>query len=245
MSTLLVNPDARVSFVTIDENHRCAIVDDFLVEPGPVRDFAMRIRDQFLLPERSYPGLTVDVGAASMGDVYRFLRRRMSREFGFLRGDIEFSSMLAITSLQPDELSNLQRICHTDPRREAGRVNYASVLYLFDDEDLGGTAFYRWRNRSLIENATKLDLDDPREALSYLQEHSAYFREPPSYMAGSNDIAEQLATIPAKFNRLLFYSGDVPHSADIENPLLLSDDPGTGRLTLNSFASALPATNNL
>ena len=240
MSTLLVNPDAQVSFASIDENHRCAIVDNFLVEPGPVRDFALQIRNQFLMPERSYPGLTVDVSAASMGDIYRFLRRRMSREFGFLRGDIEFSSMLAITSLQPQELSNLQRICHTDPRREAGRVNYASVLYLFDDDDLGGTAFYRWKDRSLIEEATRLDLDDPAKALGYLQEHSAYFRERPCYMSGSNDIAERLTTIPAKFNRLLFYSGDVPHSADIENPGLLSDDPGTGRLTLNSFASALP-----
>ena len=241
MSTLLVNPDAQVSFVSIDESHQCAIVDDFLVEPGPVRDFAMQIRDQFVMPERSYPGLTVDVSAASMGDIYRFLRRRMSREFSFLRGDIEFSSMLAITSLQPQELSNLQRICHTDPRREADRVNYASVLYLFDSGDLGGTAFYRWRDRSLIEEATRLDLDDPVKALGYLQEHSAYFREPPCYMTGSNDIAERLTTIPAKFNRLLFYSGDVPHSACIENPGLLSDDPGTGRLTLNSFASALPA----
>ncbi len=241
MSTLLVNPDAQVSFVSIDESHQCAIVDDFLVEPGPVRDFAMQIRDQFVMPERSYPGLTVDVSAASMGDIYRFLRRRMSREFSFLRGDIDFSSMLAITSLQPQELSNHQRICHTDPRREAGRVNYASVLYLFDSGDLGGTAFYRWRDRSLIEEATRLDLDDPVKALGYLQEHSAYFREPPCYMTGSNDIAERLTTIPAKFNRLLFYSGDVPHSACIENPGLLSDDPGTGRLTLNSFASALPA----
>jgi hypothetical protein len=46
--------------------------------------------------------------------------------------------------------------------------------------------------------------------------------------------------VPAKFNRLLVYNGDMPHSAYIENSKLLTGEVATGRLTLNCFASVLP-----
>jgi hypothetical protein len=39
---------------------------------------------------------------------------------------------------------------------------------------------------------------------------------------------------------MIFYSGDIPHSAYIEEPELLSDDVDVGRLTLNLFASVVP-----
>jgi hypothetical protein len=56
----------------------------------------------------------------------------------------------------------------------------------------------------------------------------------------SCEVAELLTIIPAQFNRLIFYSGDIPHSAYIEEPELLSDDVDVGRLTLNLFASVVP-----
>ena len=42
-------------------------------------------------------------------------------------------------------------------------------------------------------------------------------------------------TIEPKWNRLIFYDGDVFHSGDIRAPERLSDDPAVGRLTLNGF----------
>lgn len=238
---LAINPAARVSVSDIAEKCRVAIVDDFLAEPEYVREFAAQQRAAFAVPQRGYPGLTLDVSSNSMTEVYRFLRSRLSRELNFLRGDIEFSTMLSITSLAPEKLSNLQRICHVDPRQHLDRANFASVLYLFHNTDFGGTAFYRWRNKGLVEKATALDLEDPDKALQFLQEQFEYFRKAPGYMTDSNDVAEMLAMVPAKFNRLIFYSGDSPHSAYIENSDLLTDDPSAGRLTLNSFASVHPA----
>jgi len=240
VSPLAINPAAIVTISEFADGVRCAVVDDFLADPEYVREFALQSRRMFELPERGYPGLTLDVSGESMRDIYRFLRKRMSHKFGFLRGDVQFSSMLAITSLHPAELSNLQRVCHTDPNRQPDRGNFASVLYLFENTDLGGTGFYRWNNRPALEQATALDLQDPRKALGFLQERFAYFRETPRYMTGSNDVADCLGTIPAKFNRLIFYSGDLPHSAYVENPDLLSDDPLQARLTLNCFASVRP-----
>lgn len=61
-------------------------------------------------------------------------------------------------------------------------------------------------------------------------------------MTESNEIAELLYTVAPRFNRFVFYSGDIPHTGAITAPELLSDDPRTGRLTLNLFFSVLPIT---
>lgn len=175
-----------------------------------------------------------------MSDIVRFIRTAMSREFSFLKGGVTTSTFLSMATLQPDQLSNLQRLCHTDPRQRMDRRNFAGLVYLFEDERLGGTGFYRWKERAQIEEATALDLENPRKALAYLQERFSIYNEPPRYMTKSNEIAELLQDIPARFNRFIFYSGDLPHSASISMPELLSEDFRAGRLTLNCFASVVP-----
>jgi hypothetical protein len=76
--------------------------------------------------------------------------------------------------------------------------------------------------------------------LNFLQEHFPTYQQPATYMHGSNEIAEQLYEVPARFNRFVFYSGDVPHNASISSPELLTEDCRAGRLTLNCFASVRP-----
>ncbi len=66
------------------------------------------------------------------------------------------------------------------------------------------------------------------------------FREPARYITDSNEIAELLHAIPARFNRLIVYPGDIPHSAYIEKPELLTSEISEGRLTLNCVANVLP-----
>jgi hypothetical protein len=82
--------------------------------------------------------------------------------------------------------------------------------------------------------------NDVGKGEEFLKRHFKTFREPPRYMTESNEIAELLCTIPPRFNRFVFYSGDVPHSGAITAPQLLSNDPRKGRLTLNLFFSVLP-----
>ncbi len=74
----------------------------------------------------------------------------------------------------------------------------------------------------------------------YLLDNFATFRKPARYMTESNEIAKLVRTIPPRFNRLIFYSGRIPHNAAISAPDLLSNDARTGRLTLNIFADVLP-----
>lgn len=238
---LTLNPQATIEVRQIDADNICVIVDDFLVNPESVAEYAALYSDRFEIPPRSYPGMVAEVRANFTGDIQRFVRSSMSKHFGYLRGGIDAYSLLSMTTLKPDELSNLQRLCHSDPRTRPGRANYAGLLYLFRDESLGGTGFYRWKDRPTMEKATALELQDPKAALAFLQEHYPSFREPPCYITESNEIAELIDVVAAKFNRWIFYSGDLPHSAYITAPDKLSDDFRVGRLTLNCFASVVPA----
>ena len=107
---------------------------------------------------------------------------------------------------------------------------------------MGGTGFFRWKDPQFWQEMTAMQRDDPGAGLDILQEKFKMFRDPPCYMTGSNEAAELLDQVPARFNRMVFYSGDLPHNACIGNPDLLSSNPAAGRLTLNCFVSALPKT---
>lgn len=235
-----INSNAEIRREAISEDLHCVIVDDFLVDPHEIVEFAVRHADEFSIPENGYPGLLYDLDEDSIRNIRHFLRSKMTQHFPILKGGMRLLPYLSMATLQPDKLSSLQRVCHTDPQSPPNRVNYAALVYLFENEALGGTGFYRWRDRELMEKATAIEQKDPVKGLDFLQENFPTFREPAHYMTGSNEIAERLCTIPAKFNRLIFYSGDVPHSPDIRAPELLSTDFRTGRLTLNSFASVVP-----
>lgn len=235
-----INTDPTIVIERITATDYCVIVDDFLQDPHSIVEFAIKNASAFSIPADSYPGLLFDVNDDAMANVYRFIRSAMSKTFGFFKGDFRTSTYLSMATMQPDELSNLQRLCHSDPRERPDRRNYAGLVYLFEDEALGGTGFFRWKEQKLVEEATALELQDPERALRFLQDHFPTYSEPASYMAESNEIAELLTTVPAMFNRFIFYSGDVPHGAMIKSPELLSKDFAKGRLTLNCFASVKP-----
>jgi len=224
----------------MDGGELCVIVDDFLNNPDEIVEYAKTRADQFSMPDNSYPGLNMRLPEAFNAILASYVKRRMARHLAFLRDRLQLVSMLSMTTLKANELSNLQRLCHSDPLAGPGRATYAGILYLFADETLGGTGFYRWKDRPLIVKATALELQDPAEALALLQRHFPTYRQPPCYITKSNEIAERIAIVPARFNRWIFYSGDVPHSAQIEYPEKLSTDFSTGRLTLNCFVTAAP-----
>jgi hypothetical protein len=129
------------------------------------------------------------------------------------------------------QLQPWQWFCHTD-RLEfgPGQCLAASVLYLFKDEALGGTAFYR-PLRPARETAALVQASGKLPAAEFSQRSGIA----PGYMAGSNDWFERIGAAPAKFNRLILYSGNVFHTGDITAPYRLSADPRAGRLTLNGF----------
>jgi hypothetical protein len=237
---LKLNPNLEIQASQITDQQTCVVIDDFLLNPQEVVAFACEHAGDFITLERSYPGIVLPVDNLLLGDINRFIQTEMSRLFPFCRGGINFHTQFSLATLQPEDFTWIQRLCHSDPRLEPGRVNFAALLYLFDRLEMGGTAFYRWKDPEFWQEMTVQQRDDPDAGLELLKEKFKMFRDPPCYMTESNEAAELLDRVPAKFNRLVFYSGDLPHNAYIEKPDLLSPEPAEGRLTLNCFVSALP-----
>lgn len=237
---LEINPNLEIQATRITRDHICVVIDDFLLNPQEAIGYAASHAAEFVMLERAYPGLVLPMESRLISEMNHFIQREMSRMFPFCRGGIDFHSQFSLTTLQPEEFTWVQRLCHSDPRLEPGRVNFAALLYLFDNPDMGGTSFYRWKNPEFWQEMTKLQREDPDAGLDKLKEMFQMFRDPPGYMTESNEVADLLDKVPARFNRFVFYSGDIPHSAYITDPDLLSSDPAQGRLTLNCFVSALP-----
>ena len=237
---LKVNAELRLRREPISANTFCVVVDDFLKDPKALVEYAAEHPAEFGHPNIGYPGLQIRVNDDAMADIFRFVRAQMSKQFGFLRGRIGIRSLLSIVTLQPEDLSLAQRICHIDPNSDPGRAKYAALLYLFDDERLGGTSFYRWKNEELVWKGVSALRKDASDGEKLLKRSFETFQGRPSYMTASNDVADLLYTVQPRFNRFVFYSGDIPHTGAIMAPELLSADPRKGRLTLNLFFSVLP-----
>ena len=239
---LAINPALVIQRQAIAPGHDCLVIDDFLCDPDAAVEWAEQHAADFVMPERSYPGLLLPIDEAAAQPLHAFVRSRLSREFGFLRGDLELYTQYSIATLQPDEFSWIQALPHSDPQLAPGRANYAGLLYLFHDAALGGTGFYRWRDPDYWGRMTERQRDDPEAGLDELRARFELFRGPLAYPGDSNEVVERLALVPARWNRLICYSGDLPHSACIPEPALLSPEPRRGRLTLNCFASVWPKT---
>ena len=239
--SIRINTGARIRREVISEDHYCVIVDDFLQNPNELVEFAAHYAGEFSKAKSYYPGVFMDVNDDAMTDIYRFIRFEMTKGFPFLRGNMKLSTFLSMVTFRPDELSAVQRMCHTDPAPDPGRKPYAALVYLFENEEFGGTSFFDYRKKhELLKEVEAIGDEEPDKALEFLLENFPTFRKPASYMTESNEIAELLCTIPARFNRMIFYSGQIPHSAAITAPELLSKDIRKGRLTLNVFADVLP-----
>lgn len=231
-----INSNAQAQLYEIGDGRRYAIIDDVLEDPESLADFAVQHAGRFAWMAVP-PGPRLLIDDQCLEDLRRLIRSTLSRQFPFHRSGIEVQGCLSNVTVAPEKLSHLQRLCHIDRRASPGRRTYAGLIYLFRDPDLGGTAFYRWKRPEVIAQAERLAQTDPGAALEYLESASEIFRRPPQYMTASNDIAELLTVAAARFNRLIFYDGEAPHSGHITNPQLLTDDLSKGRLTLNFFAN--------
>lgn len=236
---VLFNPRPRIERVPIMDHGAGSgtgqdaawVIDDVLLDPEALRQQAVAQRHRFVsASHNAYPGLEWQMDRAVSDPLADFFMMHVRALLG-ARRTLSMYSRLSLATLQPAQLRPLQRLCHRDRFGIGpGEGVAACILYLFDAPELGGTSFYRPRrpvddiNADIRRWAT---LDD-----------AAFTRElgsEPAYLTASNAHFELLRTVPAAFNRAVFYDGSQFHSSHITQPALLSDDPARGRLTLNGF----------
>ncbi|MBD8527366.1 DUF6445 family protein [Pseudomarimonas arenosa] len=231
----MFNPDASIQELPLFDGHVVLVIDNALLAPERWLDWAKQAQAQGLFQHgqnNAYPGVELpmpeQVCSALDAFFVRFGRQRLGA-----RRTLQLYSRLALVTLQPDQLQPRQWLCHRDRLDlPADQCAVASVLYLFQDSSLGGTNFFR--PRKPITEVERMVHDSGHLSAS---EFSARYDIAPGYMNESNSWFERVLNVEPRWNRLLFYRGELFHSSHIPHPELLSADPARGRLCLNGFFS--------
>lgn len=228
----MFRPSPQVERIPVAGTSVC-VIDDALVDPaGWVTQAANRLGDFRQAPYNAYPGIELRLPDAFSEAFATFFDQHLRADFG-LRRTVRQHAKLAMVTLPEAELQPVQTIPHCDVLTNLpGEEAMAAVLYLFSDENLGGTGFYRPKVDAMRMQGMLADAASGDPATFWFR-HGLARRYP-----GATDAwFERVACIPPRWNRLIVYPGTLLHSGDIRHPELLNADPRSGRLTLNAFLS--------
>jgi hypothetical protein len=224
------NPNASVSSARVG---KCPIAvtvaDNVLLRPRELADFGLGLK--FVEDDSNlYPGVRARVPAEFSRPFCAWLTRTLHRtgvleEGSHIHDDASFFS---IVTKSRATLLPLQRIPHydsTDPRV------FAAVIYLFDRAG-SGTSFYRHR----MTRYEKIGVDNKDNYKAALNRNMKDLGPPPrEYTNGSNALFERMYSVDSAFNRIVIYSGNVLHAADIDGSLFNGNDNLRWRLTVSSL----------
>ena len=227
----MVNPHPIVTVVPLFDGHQCVIVDNFMTEPETMVEYAALQRGRFLASAGSYyPGPELPLTGRFVAGVQEafLLHARTPLK---ARRVLGVASRLSLVTRRPEQLLPGQRMPHRDAYDLADMEGVgAMVLYLFKDERLGGTSFFKPKVSppeidALLRELKRMELAG----------ESPVPTAPPTFAISSDEHFQKVLTVEPRFNRAIFYNGGIFHSGHITAPELMVDDPATGRLTVNAF----------
>lgn len=224
-------PAPRIQIAPLFDGHACVVVDNALQDPEAWVRWSIAQQANLTPSGHAYPGVELWLPPEPTQQLAEFFLQHVRTRLG-MRRIVNAACRMSLVTLPPQALAPRQQLCHRDNRGiPEGEAMVASVLYLFKDEALGGTSFYRPRRsmpeiEALVQDSVALD----RAAFAVRHPEVA-----PGYMVEGNDWYERVATVPARFNRAIFYDGGLFHSGDIRHPARMTADPASGRLTFNGF----------
>jgi len=224
------NPHATVSSARVG---KCPIVvtvaDNVLLCPQRLAEFGLG-REFAEDAGNLYPGVRARVPAEFSPPFRAWLTQTLHdngvlEEGSHVHDDASFFSLV---NKSRATLLPLQRIPHYDSTDPSV---FAAVIYLFERAH-SGTSFYRHR----ATGYEKITADNARNYQTALN-RDMKTRGPPAreYMNGSNALFERTHSVDSVFNRIVIYSGNVLHAADIDGSLLDGNAHGSWRLTVSSL----------
>jgi hypothetical protein len=233
------NPSASVSSVRVGECPiAVTVADNVLLRPQQLAEFGLGLK--FVEDDSNlYPGVRARVPQEFSRPFHAWLTRTLHRtgvleEGSYIHDDASFFS---IVNKSRADLLPLQRIPHydsTDPRV------FAAVIYLFDRAH-SGTSFYRHRTTGYEKI-----VDDNKDNYKIALNRNMKTLGPPAreYTNGSSALFERTHSVDSAFNRIVIYSGNVLHAADIDGSLFSGNGNSQWRLTVSSLikSATLPLT---
>ena len=190
----MFNSRPTIQSVPLFDEHECLVVDDALQDPLRWRAWAVEQRQHFAQRPYAYPGIELDVPADALAAVSEHFGAHFRQRLGGRR-TLGAAARFSLATWPPHALEPRQWSFHCDSQSVApGQCIAASVLYLFDDDALGGTSFYRPRRSA--EDVARLVQDSctlPRDTFS-----ARYPDIASGYMTNSNAWFERIASVPAR-----------------------------------------------
>ena len=228
---LRLNPQATAELLELADGSRVLVVDDFADDAEGLVALARAMAGHFEAPAgHPYPGPQLALPDDVAADLAGYFERHVRPQLGAGEPLGMFGRFSRVTQ-DPSTLDARQRICHRDdsglPPQE--RV-CACVHYLFREESLGGTVFFR---SLMAEDQTQAFLRDANALGADAFGEKYGIR--PGYMTESNRYFEVIGRVPARWNRAIFYDGSIFHSGDIGRAPAAAYQAGLGRLTINAF----------
>lgn len=225
---LHLHPDISVRRLSIgSEGAPLLVIDNVVDNPDALVDYA--VNTAFNPVGDFHPGTRA---AAPLAYQQLLVSRLQAAFLECLRvenGSLQLSlchySLMTTPALTP---AAPQRLPHVESLSGKG---LATVHYLFKS-NLGGTAFYRHRKTGFefVDEARNAEYSRclrseglPPEALG------------PGYISGDTALFDEIAKYDGVFNRMLVYRRNSLHAGSVGADFEPDANPGTGRLSINSF----------
>ena len=225
MFDFILNKSISVEKIPHEDPEICVyVIDDFIENPSQLIDYARnkayfgRVGDD----KTAYPGIRDRLPTAYEDILNEALKLVFVEQVATIH-----RSMLSLTTLNPSQLSTLQKMPHVDA---LGNSQFASVHYLCDKEH-GGTAIYRYTKKNLVrlrEENYDVISEMVEQVKNSPEEHSGYLTEDTS-------LFKRELLIEARLNRLIVYPSNLLHCAVLSSPRSLLNNVAEGRLSVASF----------
>lgn len=208
------------------EQQPVIVIDDFAADPDRIVEEARGLDWRPIGP--NFPGVRHPTPPEMVAQARELLMGLIQQVFGLTDTLNRIESYYSLVTTPPDRLQPIQRLPHFDG---LGARRIAMVHHLSRAER-GATSFFRHRSTG-FETIDAERLPAYNRAVNLELMRGAM--PPAAYLDGDTPIYERIGRHEAKYNRLLIYRGNSLHGAEAPDALPLTDDPATGRFSINTF----------
>jgi hypothetical protein len=213
-------------FVQGRERLPVIVIDGFAADPDAMVEAARGLDFGPIGP--NFPGVRHPTPPDMVAQARERLMGLIQQVFALKDPLNRIESYYSLVTTPPERLQPIQRLPHFDG---LGTQRIAMVHHLSRSER-GATSFFRHRSTG-FETIDGARLPAYNRAVN--QELMRGGLPPAGYLQGSTPLFERIGRFEAKYNRLLIYRGDSLHGAEAPDSLPLTDDPASGRFSINTF----------
>lgn len=208
------------------EQQPVIVIDNFAADPQAMVESARALDWKPIGP--NFPGVRHPTPPDMVAQARERLMGLIQQVFELKDPLNRMESYYSLVTTPPGRLQPIQRLPHFDG---LGAQRIAMVHHLSRAER-GATAFFRHRSTGFetIDEA-RLPAYNRAVNLELMRQGLPEAR----YLDGDTPLYQRIGRYEARFNRLLIYRGATLHGAEAPDALPLTDDPATGRFSINTF----------